>query len=219
MSETLEEIAGSYVARTESRDSAYFSQTVKRIVKALHNSGFTDGSDPKKLRKATRRALEQEQAKTAAAAVGKAMGFAGADCLEDDMVQEAWLESLEMGASTRPKGNRITWAGVVKQMKSPVSVPFSIARMGDWVPPLAVPLSDAAVYRALGAVVPRPEVEVDVRDAFMSLSEELRQDLYDLVVCEEPLLEFAKRKRIDFAESSARKERAVTALGVAFDNH
>ena len=216
MTLSLEELVGSYVARTETPGSPYFGQLVRSLSSRLRAYGYSDESSGKHLRMTIRRLLTQEREKAAAAALAKAKSFAPAEA--EDLAQDAWLEALENSQLKAPEGSGWTWAGRLKQMRSPVSVPLRIAKTQEWQSPDALELTDATEYEAQEISVPEAELEIDIRDAFESLDKQFRHDLRDLIIQEEPLAEFAQRKGISLFEAAERHRKAVEALQESFDD-
>lgn len=210
---TISELAKAYVARTEKAETPYFQQLVTRLEARLKGLGYTDHSDPEKLRSIMRSTLEEEQEKTRKAAHGRAEEFSKEDA--EDLVQDAWVDALEASRLKRPKGHFGRWTGKVRQMESPIHYPLGTINSGDWEMPDKVQWDDSVEYTDLAAL--DPEVCLDLREAFETLTVEHRRTLEDLVMKEEPILDYARRNGLSLADAETRRDSAIAALREAFN--
>lgn len=218
MNTGFEELVGSYVSRTEKPGSLYHAELVQSVCDSLRSLGYKPSSDPKKLRMTIRRLLAVEQEKTLSAATAKARKVSATHA--DDLVQEAWLEQLELGSFKRPAGSHERWQNYLRQQNLPFSIPDSLVQQEEADRPTIVePLNedDEVMYEAVTATTLDPETEFSVREAIGSLPVDMQEDLVALVVEEEPLVRFSSRKGVTLFEAQKRKAEVLAALKQGFD--
>lgn len=218
METNLEDIVGRYVRRTEKAGSSYYLELVRSISESLTELGYKSDSEPENLRMVIRKLLDKEQEATLQAAHSRARQVSVSCDDIEDLVQEAWLRELERDRLKRPNGDSAKWAAYMRQKKSPVHIPLSVADKPGFQTPVSVSLNEG-VHQYGGTYNSTAEESIDVRRAVSRLPLCVQADLKCFVLEEEHAVAYAKRKNISLAEAEEKKNRAIECLRQEIDGH